>query len=332
MNRSFPKTLVVFLVLFLVMVSPFFAQEATQTVIYGGSGGTTFSETMQQSGGRIVELHVYSGEWIDALQISYQLPDGRTIAGERYGGPNGKESVFRLNADEYITAISGRYGDYIDSITVQTNKRTSPRLGGAGGRQDYRIDIPQGSQTVGFAGRSGRYLDAISLITAPIVQRQETQIYGGRGGSPFSDRDIPEGASVSEIRVQSASVVDGIQIVYSLRDGSVSEGPRHGGTGGRSDVFRLDRDEYVTGIYGRYGDYIDSITIVTNKRTSQRFGGQGGRSDFRIDLPGGTRMVGFSGRAARYLDAVGLMYEPILSRTPRRDMIRGLPGRRRPQQ
>jgi len=330
MNQSVSRTLVVVLILFLAAVSPFFGQETTQTDVQGGSGGTSFAETMIQSGGRIVELHVYSADWIDAIQIWYEMPDGRIIFGQRYGGPNGKETVFRLDSNEYITGISGRYGDYLDSITVKTNKRTSPRFGGAGGKRDYRLDVAQGSQTVGFVGRSGQYIDAIGLITAPLSQRQETQIFGGQGGASFSDRNIPEGARISEIRVQSATVVDGVQVVYNLRNGSVLEGPRHGGTGGRSSVFRLDADEHVIGIYGRYGDYIDSLTIVTNKRTSQAFGGQGGRSDFRIDLPAGTKMIGFTGRAAKYLDAVGLNYEPTVTRTPRRDFMRRLPGRNRP--
>jgi hypothetical protein len=38
------------------------------------------------------------------------------------------------------------------------------------------------------------------------------------------------------------------------------------------------------------------------------FGGRGGRSDFRIDVPPGSQAVGFAGRAGDYVDAIGLTY------------------------
>ncbi len=329
MSLSFQKTMWLVLILLLGVVALCVGQESSQTDIYGGTGGNSFSETMLQAGGRIVEVHVFSGDWVDAIQLWYELPEGKTIFGQRFGGPNGKESVFRLDRDEYIMGISGRYGDYLDSISIQTNKRTSPRFGGSGGRRDYRIDTQSGFQAVGIAGRGAKYLDAIGLIVAPIARRMDTQIYGGRGGSAFSDRDIPEGARISEIRIQSADVVDSVQFVYILRDGRTQEGPRHGGTGGRTSVFRLDRDEYITGITGRFGDYVDSLAFVTNRRTSQVFGGQGGRSDFQVTVPQGNRAVGLTGRAARFLDAVGLTYESSNSGNTRRDFIRRLPGRDR---
>jgi hypothetical protein len=330
MSRLFFRAVGTGLILVLSCVLPLFAQEGIQTEVYGGGGGSSFSETMLQSAGRIAEIHVFSGDWVDAIQIIYALPDGKTVSGRRFGGNNGKEGIFRLDADEYITSISGRYGDYIDSVVFQTNRRSSARFGGSGGRQDYRVNVPAGFQAAGITGRSARYLDAIGLVAIQAVTRQETQTYGGRGGAPFTDRDVPNGAQITEIRINSADVVDGIQLVYSLRDGRVIEGPHRGGSGGRLDVFRLDADEYITGIYGRYGDFIDSLVIVTNRRSSQSFGGRGGRADFRINIPSGMRAIGFSGRSAKYLDAIGLAYEQETNRSQRRDSIRRLPGRNRP--
>jgi hypothetical protein len=324
-RHLFLKTVVCILTLFFGLGSLSSGQETTQTSVFGGNGGANFSDTEFQSGVRITEVRVYTGNYIDAVQLGYEFQDGRTVAGPRRGGPGGRENIFRLDRDEYITGISGRYGNYIDSLTIQTNKRTSPVFGGSGGKRDYRIEVPSGYQAVGFAGRSAKYLDAIGLITAPITLRQETQIFGGRGGSVFSDRDIPAGARISEIRISSANYIDGIQAVYTLRDGRILEGQRHGGTGGRGDVFRLDSDEYVMGISGRYGDYIDSMSIRTNKRTSQTFGGRGGRADYRIDIPQGSIAIGFAGRSAKYLDAIGLTYETLSSQW--RNILRRLPGR-----
>jgi hypothetical protein len=326
-RHLFPKTAICILILTLGLVSPSLGQETAQTSVFGGNGGANFSDTEFQSGARIMEVRVYSENWIDAVQLGYEIQGGRTVTGPRRGGPGGRENVFRLEKDEYITGISGRYGDYIDSLTIQTNRRTSPLFGGSGGKRDYRIEVPSGYQAVGFVGRSAKYLDAIGLITAPATRSQETQIFGGRGGSAFSDRNMPAGARISEIRVNSAEFIDGIQAVYTLRDSRMVEGPRHGGTGGRGDVFRLDSDEYVIGIYGRYGDYIDSMVIRTNKRTSQAFGGRGGRADYRIDVPQGSMAIGFAGRSAKYLDAIGLIYETLSNQG--RNSMRRLPGRDR---
>jgi hypothetical protein len=122
------------------------------------------------------------------------------------------------------------------------------------------------------------------------------------------DKEIPFGARIMEIRVQGGRYIDGIQAIYALPDGSVFEAPYHGGTGGNSNAFRLEEDEYVTGISGRFGDYLDSLKIHTNLRTSPQFGGSGGRQDFRIDVPAGNRAVALIGRSGRYLDAIGLSY------------------------
>jgi hypothetical protein len=152
-------------------------------------------------------------------------------------------------------------------------------------------------------------------------QIEQTPIAGGRGGSEFSDRDLPPGARISEVRVRASERVDAIQAIYLLPDGRTIEGPRHGGWGGRESVFRLDSDEYIVGLSGRYGDGIDSLRIHTNKRTTQPFGGRGGNRDYRIEVPIQNQAVGFAGRTGEGLDAIGLAYSELTSgnqRWPRR--------------
>ncbi len=283
------------------------------TVTAGGEGGNPFSDTQIQSGARIFEIYVYSGRYIDSLQIAYMLPDGRILTGPRRGGTGGQKSVFRLDPDEHLLAVSGRYGDYIDSIKFHTDKKTSATYGGSGGKRDFRIEVPRYNHAVGFIGRAARYLDAVGLSFVPMTidQINHTNTVGGRGGSEFMDRDIPLGARLSEIRVRSGDYIDAIQFVYTLSDGRQLEGPLHGGTGGTYEVFRLGSDEHLLGISGRYGRYIDSIRFHTDRRTSPAYGGNGGNRDFRIYVPQGNQAIGLVGRAKRYLDAVGLTHTPI---------------------
>ena len=289
-----------------------FGQTPAATNIAGGRGGSQFADTGISYDARVSEVHIYSGAAVDSVQMLYTYSDGRTQFSTRHGGSGGQQNIFRLDSDEYIVGLSGRYGDYLDSIRIHTNKRTSPLYGGSGGNLDYRVDVASGNYAVGFTGRSGNYIDAIGLLFVPIyVPSSEAGIYGGRGGTPFSDTNIPQGARISEVRVYAGQYVDGIQAVYTLPDGRALEGPVHGGTSGGRNVFRLDSGEYIVGISGRYGDVVDSLALRTNRRTSQAFGGRGGDRNFTFQVPAGNQAIGFMGRAGRYLDAIGLNYTPI---------------------
>jgi len=295
------------------------AQQAPATEIVGGSGGAAFSDPEPERGARVIEVQVHSGEYVDSVQLVYMFRDGRTVLGPQHGGAGGKLSVFHLDADEYLIGVSGRSGSYIDSLQFLTNRRTSPRFGGSGGNHEFRADVPANAEVAGLTGRSGEYLDAIGLTFNPIrrgflsahdnsPESGQTSLGGGSGGSVFVDGDIPEGAEILEVRVHAGDFVDSVQMIYTLRDGRTQEAARHGGNGGRTASFRLEQGEYIVGLSGRCGTYVDSFQIHTNRRTSQVFGGRGGERDFRIDVPDGNRATGFAGRSGEYLDAIGLTY------------------------
>ena len=163
----------------------------------------------------------------------------------------------------------------------------------------------------GFFGRSGNE-----------PQPGQTTIAGGSGGTEFVDGDIPAGATIVEVHVRGGDVVDSVQLIYSLPDGRPFGAARHGGGGGRDAAFRLEPGEYIVGISGRCGTYVDSIRIHTNRRTSQLFGGRGGDRDYRVDVPDGNQVTGFMGRSGAYLDAIGLTYDQIAPQGRFRDRRR----------
>ncbi len=302
-------------------VSSGFPQQFSTTETVGGRGGNPFTDSQLPAGARVAEVRIRSGDTIDAVQIAYAVPNGRLALGQRHGGSGGRESTFRLDGDEYIIAIAGRYGETIDSMQIVTNKRASAQFGGNGGDRRYRIEVPSGSQAVGFSGRSGDTLDAVGLVYQPLPRGREnprssrpaselgqTQLAGGGGGRPFTDANVPPGARISEVVVRSGDTIDAVQAIYALSDGRTLEGQQHGRSGGNSHTFRLDRDESVIGLAGRFGDTVDSLRIITNRRSSPVFGGRGGDRDFRIDVPPGNQAVGFCGRAGDTVDAIGLVY------------------------
>lgn len=137
---------------------------------------------------------------------------------------------------------------------------------------------------------------------------------GGRGGKPFDGYSIPQGARLTAIHIYADWVIDALQFDYTQVDGTAAGRPPVGGLGGRHYVFYLDPDEYLTGISGRCGWYLDSIRFHTSKRESDLFGGAGGEQEYRLIAPPGYEVVGLLGRADWYIDALGLQLRPIALR------------------
>jgi len=294
-------------------------QQGPVTEIAGGPGGTPFLDAAPEQGARVIEVQVRSGDHVDSAQLVYMLRDGRTETGPHHGGSGGGLSVFHLDADEYLIGISGRSGTYIDSIRFETNKRTSPTFGGSGGNRDFRFEVPVNAQVSGLTGRAGQYLDAVGLTFMPIrrafvppfggePQPGQTLLAGGSGGMDFLDEDIPAGARIVAVRVEAGDFIDSVQMIYSFPEGRPTEAARHGGGGGHAVNFRLERGEYIVGLSGRCGKYVDSLRILTNMRTSQLFGGSGGEREYHIDVPDGNQALGFMGRSGEYIDAIGLTF------------------------
>jgi hypothetical protein len=256
-----------------------FSQQPAATIIAGGPGGTPFSDTQIPYGVRILEVHIFAAKYVDAVQLQYELPNGQILMGPKHGGSGGRESILRIDSDEYIVGISGRFGNYIDSIQFHTNKRSSEVFGGTGGRQDYAINVANDHQAAGFVGRAGAYLDAIGLTYVPqtILRMQQTSLAGGTGGREFVDSQIPANSRISEVRIRSAKMIDSIQAVYTLQNGVLFEGPAHGGNGGQLSVFKLDSDEYIVGL----GYKIKNVAFTV---TSMGGGGKKTRLSSDLDI------------------------------------------------
>lgn len=133
---------------------------------------------------------------------------------------------------------------------------------------------------------------------------------GSVGGYPFANYTVPEGARIKAIHVRAATYVDALHIVYIDDAGEAVTMPGIGGMGGAPHVFELEQDEYLTGISGRCGWFIDRLVLHTNKRLSPSYGGLGGEEDFYLTAPQGHELVGFFGRAGWFLDALGIVARP----------------------
>jgi len=133
---------------------------------------------------------------------------------------------------------------------------------------------------------------------------------GGKGGQTFDDYAIPAGSRIAEIRIYCGDFIDAIQLVYIDSKGRKVVMDKVGGAGGDLVTFTLAADEVITGISGRHGWYIDSLTIHTNKRVSESIGGHYGHEPYELVAPEGCCVTGFSGRCQHYVDAIGIITAP----------------------
>ncbi len=132
---------------------------------------------------------------------------------------------------------------------------------------------------------------------------------GGTGGKPFDDIPPSSQMEIGGVLIRSGSYLDQLQLIYrDPSSGQLVLGQAHGGNGGQPSGFVLNPGEYLTGVSGRTGSYVDSITFQTSQgRTFGRFGGGGGGTDYQLPAPtqANLELFGFYGRSGAYVDSIG---------------------------
>ena len=101
------------------------------------------------------------GEKVVTIQVRYGDEWGMEH-GVGFGGQfkcpwDGQLYEYTLAPTEYIHTINATYGHFLNSITLETNKRTLPRCGGA----DGSVKTASGTRLMYISGRRGCIIDAI---------------------------------------------------------------------------------------------------------------------------------------------------------------------------
>ena len=126
----------------------------------GGKGGSLFVDPIPADGVNVTQILIRHGDYVDAIQLQYS--DG--TATSQHGGYGGSATTFTLDPGEYISIVYGQCTDYIRSITISTNLRTFPALGGPGGNRAYMYQVPPNAEVIGFTGASGSWVDALGIM------------------------------------------------------------------------------------------------------------------------------------------------------------------------
>ncbi len=146
------------------------------------------------------------------------------------------------------------------------------------------------------------------------MQPKQLGPVGGEGGRPFDGYIIPADARLTAVHIFAEWVLDALRFEYAGSDGTPGGNPPIGGLGGYHHVFYLDEDEYLLGISGRCGWYVDSLRLHTNKRVSDLYGGEGGEREYALMAPAGHEIVGLFGHCDWYIDSLGVLLRPVALR------------------
>jgi hypothetical protein len=134
----------------------------------------------------------------------------------------------------------------------------------------------------------------------------DTGSSGGTGGLPFHTTNADPSNKIIGIQVRSANEVDALRVIYA--NGLVEA---WGGSGGSwNPVFEIFPGEELVKISGKAGLRVDSIVFTTSTgRVSQVYGGRGGTTSYRHEVPTGRGpALGLHGRAQNRIDRIGLVY------------------------
>jgi hypothetical protein len=166
--------------------------------------------------------------------------------------------------------------------------------------------------TVARVGVAAALFLGLVVLLAPSVAcgqeggRTKIGTSGASTGTEFVDKHLPKGARVIGVKIRSGDWIDAVELLYKTADGKVESLGKHGGDGGGEDTFMLEEGEHITGITGKSGMYLMSLTIITNKRKSQTYGLGQGDVQYHYEVPHHDEIIGFFGRSADYVDQIGI--------------------------
>src|SRR5438105_470010 len=96
----------------------------------GGPGGRHCPTNDVNPDWRLVSVTVRSGFWIDGIDLGFQTPGTREMRSVHCGGNSRNASQpLILGADEFIVRVSGKYGNNIDSLRIETSRGKSRDFG-----------------------------------------------------------------------------------------------------------------------------------------------------------------------------------------------------------
>ena len=130
-------------------------------------------------------IKVWSRDYIHGLQFTYSVNGEHTSTPTYLGKVHTTEHVLKLHHSdgEYVIGVQGTYKEWLETLTIITNKRSHTFGGNVDKRQErwapagskvkptqFRCEVPAGHRVVGFEGGYGVHLHNLGVFTQPISE------------------------------------------------------------------------------------------------------------------------------------------------------------------
>jgi hypothetical protein len=148
----------------------------------GGSGGDYCHTNDVEPTKRLQSISVNSGATIDSLYLTFedQGVKSDSLCGGRGGQPKPDQPPLILDPFEHIVRVSGRYGNTVDSLYIQTSGSPSqsqkPQFRTYGVKDSnapgtFDFIAPEGTAITALVIRACTFVDAVGVVLRPLVRQ-----------------------------------------------------------------------------------------------------------------------------------------------------------------
>jgi Jacalin-like lectin domain len=145
----------------------------------GGIGGNAFDDDKDAPGvvdnSFVSVIDVFAGQFVNSIQFFNTTSSNAPAPLPKHGVDSGPRNRIVLEPNEYIVAISGKAGQYVDSISIRTRtsagvEKSYGPFGGLGGEEFvYEAPVlpaPADPDIViaGVHGGAGAIIDSLGVI------------------------------------------------------------------------------------------------------------------------------------------------------------------------
>jgi hypothetical protein len=306
------------------------------SVRMGKTAAAAWANASPRVGEQLIGVQVKSGKFVDALRFHYRhTATGAERLTPYIGGGGGGENPEFLFDDpsEHLVGIDVTRSSVIESINLRTNVKESGFFGGGAGAELKRFDTPtkRGGEkaeihafVIGVNGQGNQMVDLTAYYFFPRdtegepVGTETRPVAGGCCGQPFSflagSDEVISGLRAMTWWIDGFQANAGVRqfkVQYTnLSNGEVrwtEYSPGFGFTEEPEFLLDVAAGEFLIGIEGKSGHYVDQMTFVTNfGRTYGPFGGfaGGGPFSYQTRHHGGLtrKIVGFTGEGTSSSD------------------------------
>jgi hypothetical protein len=164
-----PRIHALFLLATALVASHSTAQD-TVLGMHGGTSGTAFDHRAP-AGRRIHTIGVYSGTYVDGLQLYYHDETNaiRSDSG-RIGNTTGTRTIYEIPADDFLTGVDvWSVNGFVNQVSFRTRYGNGATFGSritGDSRQNFRT---ASEEIVGLVGRSGGLIVALGAVSRPVM-------------------------------------------------------------------------------------------------------------------------------------------------------------------